>query len=107
LLRKYYGDTWPEAVTAAQQLKPYLKAGVPVITSDPIAYGLLYLELGNGSLENTVLVPGGFEEHVVRSRRIPRYYTLDRPMRGYASDKITIVQLNNRRAVAIYLNHAN
>ena len=106
LLRKYYGDTWPEAVTAARQLIPLLKTGVPVITSDPIAYGLLYQELCNGNVDSTLLVPAGFEEQFVRIRHISKCYTLERPLRGYASDKIAMVQLNNRRAVAIYLNHA-
>lgn len=107
LLRKYYGDTWPEAVTAARQVKPYLRAGVPVITSDPIAYGLLYQELGNGNVDSTLLVPAGFEEQFVRIRHISKCYTLESPLHGYATDKIAMVQLNNRRAVAIYLNHAN
>jgi hypothetical protein len=107
LLRTYYRDTWPEVLTSARQIKPLLKAGVPVITSDPIAYGLLYLELGNGCLENTVLVPTGFENLVGRTRCLPMCYTLGRPMVGYASNIVAMVQINNRNTVAIYLNHAN
>jgi Dolichyl-phosphate-mannose-protein mannosyltransferase len=105
-LRTYYGDTWPESVTAAEKLKPFLKSGVPVVTSNTVAYGLRYLELGLGRMDGVVLVPTGNEEHVARSQHILRCYTLDKPLHGYVHDKIATVQLN-RKSVTLYLNYAN
>lgn len=104
-LRNYYGGTWPEAVTAAEKVLPHLQPGIPLVTADSVAYGLLYLELGKGSMDGTLLVPAGYEEHVARTRHLQRCYTLEKPLPGYVFDKIATVNLN-RKAVAVYLNHA-
>jgi hypothetical protein len=105
MLMTYYGEAWPQAVTAAGRLGPYLQSGVPLVTSDPVAYGLLYLELGSGRMDGVKPVPAGYEEHVARTQHISRCYSLDRPLNGYAFDRITSVVLD-RKPVSIYLNHA-
>lgn len=104
-LRIYYGDTWPEAVTAAETLSPYLQTGVPVVTSNAVAYGLRYLELGKGRMDGVVLVPSGYEEHVAKAQHIIRCYTLDKPLDGYVFEKIATVSILGKYT-RIYLNHA-
>jgi hypothetical protein len=103
-LRIYYGETWPDTVAAAEKLLPFLHTGVPVVTAHNLAYGLLYHELGTGAEDRVVLVPAGYEESVVKWRKIARCYTLEHPLKGYASEEIAAVPLN-QKSVRIYLNY--
>lgn len=104
LLRTYYRETWPDMVPPAARLAPFLREGVPLITSSPIAYGLKYLDMGSSRMDRIVHVPDGEEEDIARKMNVGRYYTLGRPLRGYHYDKVR-TGTGNDPAQVLYENH--
>lgn len=105
LLQKYYRETWPEEVAAAQELKRTLTNNAPLLTSSSLAYGLRCLYDDDDIMDKIVLVPEGFEEHVAVRRAVNRCYTLEIPLRGYASFPVAVLTLHGRQ-LTLYFNHA-
>ena len=102
-LRTYYAKNWPNEIIEAKKLSNYLDSETPVLTSNTIAYGLRYLD-GKGGLDRILIMPSGYEEHVARSQKITKFYTLGEPLEGYKSEKIATIKIN-QYIVEIYINH--
>ncbi|NVO00751.1 MAG: glycosyltransferase family 39 protein [Geobacteraceae bacterium] len=103
LLAQYYKNTWPEAITAAMQIKPFLSEKIPVITSSQIGYGLQYLETQPQQRERTVMTPNGLEEMVASQKSFTRCYTFNKPLAGYSYKQMARVVFKTAE-IRVYLN---
>jgi hypothetical protein len=89
ILQAYYRDAWPEAIDLAAQLDTRLDPNVPVIATNEIGYGVLYLDMRMGRPERVHLVFDNGEDEVASSRNMKACYTFQRPLSGYRSWKIS------------------
>ncbi len=88
LLCSYYGERWPQEVTIARELLAKLDAGVPVITSHPLAYGMKNV-LGSRGMENVFISPTGKEHQIAHANRIRRFISIGNPVEGFDSVVVT------------------
>jgi hypothetical protein len=105
LLMSYYLDTWPEAVTAAQVLTAKLARDIPVVTSNPIGYGLRYVNAGVDTSQ-VVMTLEGMESRAASKMKLVSCYTLEKPLRGYSYSKVSDVVYEGR-ALAVFLNNVH
>ncbi len=103
LLVSYYRDTWPLALEAAERFRGFLEKDIPIVTSDPIGYGMRCLE-SDRRIENKVyFVPHGSEEEVCRNNSLSSVYSFGRPLDGFSSSAVKSMRAGDKEVV-LYKN---
>ena len=102
-LRAYYLDAFPGALESAREIAPLFTENVPVITSNPLGYGLRYADRYLHRADLLVVTPGNMEGMVAASRKLARCYSIGTPLEGYASTGVTAHD-GRKSPVPIYLN---
>lgn len=103
LLKAYYLDTWPDAIKAARLVFVALHPEIPVVTSSRMGYGLRYLD---ADMLRVVMTLEGMEFLVASKMTLHSCYTFEKPLSGYASSQIAVVEFEGKE-VPVYLNRSH